>query len=350
VVPDLAEDEAGYVAGVLDVLDRHPADVLVPVIDRSVAVLRRHREELSARTALALAAEPALECAVDKRCTLDAARDLGVAVPESVLVTGEEDLAAAVRIGFPCVVKPTVSWSPESARVGRLTCRVAVDRAGMDAAVRVVLAADAAALVQQWLPGRREAVHQLYAGGQLWAQVCVAALRTAPALGGDSVMRMTVPPPEDVVGAAERLVRELDLEGYTEVEFRRDGHGRPVLMEINPRLSASVETAIRAGVHFPVLLTDWARGVPLQKVDGYRVGVRLRWVGGELRWLGESWRSHGHPDVPSVPRAAAALLADTLRPSAYDLVDPRDPRPAMRMIANAVSLSRRRPEKRSSPP
>jgi hypothetical protein len=163
-------------------------------------------------------------------------------------------------------------------------------------------------------------------------------------------MRMTVPPPEDVVGAAERLVRHLDLEGYTEVEFRRDVHGRPVLMEINPRLSASVETAIRAGVHFPVLLTDWARGVPLQKVDGYRVGVRLRWVGGELRWLRESWRSRGQPDVPPVPRAAAALLADTLRPSAYDLVDPRDLRPAMRMIANAVSRPRRRPEKRSSRP
>jgi predicted ATP-grasp superfamily ATP-dependent carboligase len=163
-------------------------------------------------------------------------------------------------------------------------------------------------------------------------------------------MRMTVPPPEDIVEAAERLVRHLDLEGYTEVEFRRDGLGRPVLMEINARLSASVETAIRAGVHFPVLLTDWARGHTLQKVDGYRVGVRLRWVGGELRWLRESWRARGHPDVPPVRRAAAALLADTLRPSAYDLFDSRDPVPAIRMIANAVSPNRRRPEKRSSRP
>jgi predicted ATP-grasp superfamily ATP-dependent carboligase len=340
VVPDPVENEADYVAALLELLDRCPTDVVIPTSDRSVAVLRRHRDELTSRTALALASEPALSTAVDKRSTLDTARRLGLSVPCGELVVREEQLLGEPVTGFPCVVKPTESWAVGSARVGRLRCQLAVDETELRTAVAETLAAGAGALVQQWLPGRREAVHLLYARGQFWASACVAAFRTAPALGGDSIMRVTIPPLADVVAAAEKLVRAMDLEGYSEVEFRRDAHGRPVLMEVNPRLSASVETVTRAGVDFPVLLHDWARGAPLRRVEHYRAGVRLRWVGGELRWLHEVWRHPGRPDVPALPRAVGNLLADTLRPSAYDLVDLRDLRPAVRKVTKAVRRSR----------
>jgi predicted ATP-grasp superfamily ATP-dependent carboligase len=340
-VPDPDDDEQGYVDAVLDLLDRRPAEVLIPASDRTVALLRKHRDQFTPRTALALASEPALESAVDKRSTLDAARELDLLVPRGVLVTDRGDLRHAHTVGFPCVVKPTVSWSAESGRLGRLTCRLATDVTELDEAVEAVLSSGAAALVQQWLPGRREAVHLLHAHGRTWALVCVAALRTSPALGGDSVMRMTVPLLADVADVAERLVRRLGLEGYAEVEFRRDALGRPALMEINPRLSASVETATRAGVDFPVLLHDWARGAPLTPVGGYRAGVRMRWVAGELRWLQEVRRNRGRPDVPRVPRAVAALLADTVRPAAYDVIDVRDPRPAARLAGKMFSARRR---------
>jgi hypothetical protein len=46
-------------------------------------------------------------------------------------------------------------------------------------------------------------------------------------------------------------------------------------MEINPRLSASVEVAVRAGVDFPYLLYQWANGDPIDHVEYYRVG---RWM------------------------------------------------------------------------
>ena len=338
VVPDPSADEEGFVRAVLDLLDSSRAEVLLPVSDRSVEVVRKHRAAFASRTCVALAAEQALDAAVDKTATLHIARELGLPVPAGVLVTDEDQLGE-VEVPFPCVIKPTVSWSPGSPRFGRLRCRTAVDAAELRLAVRELTAAGAGALVQQWLSGRREAVHLLYARGEVWARVCVAARRTDPALGGDSVLRMTIAPPPDVVTAAEQLVRRMDLEGYAEVEFRRDAEGRAVLMEVNPRLSASVETAVRAGVDFPVLLHDWARGAPLSRVDGYRVGVRLRWVAGELRWLQESRRSSGRPDVPSFPRAVGALLADTLRPAAYDLIDLRDPRPAVQLVAN---LRRRR--------
>jgi hypothetical protein len=148
---------------------------------------------------------------------------------------------------------------------------------------------------------------------------------------------VSIPPPSDADAAAERLVREVGLEGYTEVEFRRDREGRPALMEVNPRLSASVELAVRAGVDFPLLLYRWAAGEPLHPVAGYRLGVRMRWLGGELSRLAEAARDGDGPDVPALGRELAVVVRDTFRPSGYDYLDMGDPRPAA--IAAATKLA-----------
>lgn len=61
---------------------------------------------------------------------------------------------------------------------------------------------------------------------------------------------------------------------FNEVEFWRDSAGIPYLMEINPRLSASVELAVRVGVDFPYLLYQWANGDHIPMVKEYRTGIK----------------------------------------------------------------------------
>ena len=99
-------------------------------------------------------------------------------------------------------------------------------------------------VIQQMAHGPREAVTVFYAHGKVWATFAQVAYRTTPVLGGVSVVRESIPMPADLESAALALVRNLDLEGCCEVEFRRDAEGRPLLMEINARLSGSVEVAI----------------------------------------------------------------------------------------------------------
>ena len=69
------------------------------------------------------------------------------------------------------------------------------------------------------------------------------------------------------------------------MEFRRDADGRPLLMEINARISQSVALAHRAGVELAQLQLRWARGEHLEPVADYRRGVRLGWPAGEARLL-----------------------------------------------------------------
>ena len=335
-LPDPAHDSFGDALD--EVLDRYRPRVVIPAHDGTIEVLRARRAELERRTRLALADEPALETAVDKRLTLEVARSLGIGVPRGVDVRDEDDVRTAVtEIGLPLVAKPARSWVTSAAGARRLAGGLA---GTFDEAMRLVAGmreAGAAVLLQELVPGSRESVITCYADGRFAASVALCVRRTYPPLGGSSVIRESLPPSPELVEPSHRLVRAVGLEGVSEVEFRRDARGRLVLMEINPRLPATVELAVRAGVDVPQLLYRWALGQPLPAADPYRNGLRLRWLGGDLRWLVDTLRAQGQPGIAPALSATAAFLGDFARPSAYDYLRWDDLRPAAFAVGALVT-------------
>src|SRR5581483_6761002 len=269
------ESALSYLDCLEQALDRTGARVLIPSSDGTIALLRRHREQLEQRTRIALAKESALAIAVNKERTLSVAARLGLSVPRSVTVEAVDTVPAALKaIGLPLVVKPVESWVIDQAGLQgtRIASRLVTTAAEAYNAVEGLTAEGGTVLFQQYLPGRREAISLLYANGNVHARFAQWARRTEPPLGGTSVLRQSIAVPEDTGVQAERLVREIDLEGYAEVEFRRDSAGVPYLMEINPRLSASVEIAVRSGVDFPYLLYQWASGEQIDTITSYHTG------------------------------------------------------------------------------
>jgi cation diffusion facilitator CzcD-associated flavoprotein CzcO/predicted ATP-grasp superfamily ATP-dependent carboligase len=337
MVPSFVEHQDAYVDGVLRVCEEHRCRSLIPAHDGSIEALRRRRADVDRTVGLAMAAEGALAIAVDKTRTLAFAETIGLRVPRGAFVTDAGQAGAAIDdVGLPIVVKPTRSWAQEAGLGRRLIAVVVSTRVEALAATERILREGVEVVLQEWLPGDREALSFFIARGQTWARFAQRADRTCPPLGGNSVLRESIPLPEDIAAGAERLVAELGLDGYSEVEFRRDADGRPALMEINPRLSASVEIAVRAGVPFPRLLHDWASGEALEAVSGYRTGIGMRWLGGDLSWLRSVLGQQPGPDIPSRRSAITAFAGDFVRPLAYDYVDWRDPRPGLVAASGAA--------------
>jgi len=182
----------------------------------------------------------------------------------------------------------------------------------------------------------------LYANGQMHARFAQWAKRTCPPLGGTSILRQSIVIPIDIGEQAERLVREIDLEGYSEVEFRRDSAGYPYLMEINPRLSASVEIAVRAGVDFPYLLYQWASGERIDVVKGYRSGFWMRYLGGDIATTIAALQQRGRPGVASPAKTIFDFCSSFLIPARYDYFDWEDPSPARAAFMGAQRNAWRR--------
>ena len=146
-------------------------------------------------------------------------------------------------------------------------------------------------------------------------------------------MRVSIAPPRDALAHAEKLVSEAGFEGYSEVEFRRAGDGRPLLMEVNPRFSQSVELAIRSGVDFPHMQLAWMLGErPPPAPARYRQGVRLSWLGGEL-WGLASAAFKLHDPQPALVEALGSLARDYRRPPNVDGLAWDDPLPILRATA-----------------
>ena len=325
------EDAPGpYLANLEGWLERAGARVLIASSDATIALLRASRARLEPRVRLALGSEEALAIAVDKERTLETAKRLGIPAPRGVVVTELGDVPLALKeVGLPAVVKPSASWLWNGREGLRLGAKLVATPAEALDAVATVTRFGGAALIQQLLTGRREAVSFLYAGGEVYARFAQWAMRTDPPLGGLSVLRQSIAVPPDIGPQAEALVREIDLEGYSEVEFRRDAAGVSYLMEINPRLSASVEVAVRAGVDFPALLYQWASGGAIERVPRYRIGGWMRHLGGDIGTTFAALRERGRPGVTSPIRALLDFVIAFLKPMAYDYFTWSDPLPAL---------------------
>ncbi len=344
VVTGVADGACTYVDELLGVCAEYRPRALITCHDGTIDALRQRRDEVEQVVALALAREEGLAVALDKRRTLEVAEQLGIRIPRGAVVETRDQVdKALLKIEVPAVIKPARSWSQGDSAGRRLVPTVAVERADARHKIDRLLETGASVIVQEWLPGAREAVSLFRAHGRVWARFAQVARRTTPPLGGNSVVRESIPLPADIAGDAEALVDRLDLDGYAEVEFRRDADGRPALMEINPRLSASVEVAVQSGVSFPRLLYRWAAGGELEPVDDYRVGVRARWLGGDLSWLRHCLAWPDDPDAPSRPKAIAQFAAGFLRPATYDYLTRGDLRPAAAAAVGKLRGARRAP-------
>jgi predicted ATP-grasp superfamily ATP-dependent carboligase len=336
VLPGVSADVDRFVAELTAWLQARGADVVLTSTDGGVAALSHARERIERTSAVGLASSAALSVAQSKSKTLARASALGVPVPRSVRVERPDDVLPAVQeVGMPCVIKPDRSWTGRRTRNERVRSVFVGDMKTARRAADRLLLPDATALVQEFAPGSRGAIMLFRSAGRVCARFAMSVSRTWPPLGGNSVMRTSVRLPEDCLHHAERLVNDVGLDGYSEIEFRRDIDGRPLLMEINPRFSQSVELALRSGVDFAGMQVEWARGGRVPEPGGYHVGVRLSWFEAELFLIAASCLRRPRPS-PLLPRAIADVVRDYTPPPHLDGLAMDDPLPTASQVRTSL--------------
>ncbi len=182
------------------------------------------------------------------------------------------------------------------------------------------------------MKGTGRGVGLLVRGGATAAVFVHRRLREVHPAGGPSSAAEAEAPDPALVGPAEALLRALGFEGLAMVEFRREGSGVPVLMEVNPRPWGTIGLAVDAGVDFPRLLLEGYAGPP----PPYPAGVRRRWFAGDLRRAGAAWS--GPPrDFPGEFPSFGSALEDALLGWETDFVFRwDDPLPFLAEVAGAL--------------
>ena len=338
IVPAYDQQAQPFLTHLKHFVDVAGARVLISSSDEGIAVLRAHRAEIEQwGIRLALAKEASLAMAIRKDCTLAIAERLGLGIPREVIITDVSEVSRALReIGLPAVIKPNESWLWDEHQGVRLTCKLVTTPEEARLAVQQLTQSGGMVHFQQFLSGRQESVSFMYAHGEVYARFAQWTKRAHPPLGGVSTYRQSIALPEDINEQAERLVREIDLDGYSQVQFRRDNAGKPYLMEINPRLTSGIEIAVRAGIDFPYLVYQWANEEHIDCTKGYRPGVKMCYLEGDLLTTLQTIAQRGRPGVTPPTRALAEFLATFFVPTSYDYFDWQDLHPTWTAVGETI--------------
>jgi len=338
-VPDPLSDPAGYRDRVGAILRRAGAALVVPVTEAAALALL----EDPAALAPATIASPDLERfrrVADKAAVLEAAREVGIAVPEQVTLESPRVAVALAGLAFPLVVKPSRSVGG----AGSDRRKLGVRHAATEAELRTVLGALPPAawpvLVQRRIVGPGIGIFLLAWQGRLVARFAHRRLREKPPSGGVSTYRESIAADPGLVERSSALLERFGWEGVAMVEYKVDAStGTPYLMEVNGRLWGSVQLAVDAGVDFPALLAAAYAGDPLPaEPPPYRQGIRLRWEWGDVDHLLARLRRRDAanalpPGEPSRLRALGAVLLPWRPGDRLEVLRPGDPRPFLRESA-----------------
>lgn len=286
--PSPYTDPHGFVLRLSEVVKQFQVTTVFPMTDIAVQLIGENRQDFDKDTAIPVPSMGVFEQLTDKCHLMQLATTLGVPTPETIFVPSGrvEEVIGRIR-QFPVVVKPARSVIHINGGWCKTAVHYAASSAELHRLYREVHYLRQPSLIQHRVEGEGQAVFALMDHGKPVALFAHRRLREKPPSGGVSVLRESIALPQPMTDYALRLLEHVGWHGVAMVEFKVDRPtGLPLLLEVNGRFWGSLQLALDAGVNFPYLLCHMATGGAMKvPVDRYRVGVKSRWLLGDLDHL-----------------------------------------------------------------
>jgi protein-tyrosine-phosphatase/predicted ATP-grasp superfamily ATP-dependent carboligase len=310
--------------------------LIIPSTEASLLALRRLPEDNSLRIKAILPSNRALDIALDKGRSVEAARAAGIAVPLSRVISSMNEAGPAGAL--PTVLKPVSTKVFVNGRLASVEAVIVNSAAARKKHLERMLPYFAV-VEQEYISGTGVGVEFLYDHGHMVWHFGHERLHEWPLTGGASTLRRSFIPDEALLWACQRLLGALGWHGVAMVEFKRSRTGRYVFMEINPRLWGSLALSIDAGVNFPLGLYWLAEGHTPLPQPAYRTGYTTRCFSADFRWtLSNLKADHQNPQLLTQPRLSS--LFGWMRPligiESWDHFDVRDWRITARIVGGSL--------------
>jgi predicted ATP-grasp superfamily ATP-dependent carboligase len=296
--PSSFDNLEGFVKSLLKNAKTGKYLTIFPLSDSSLLPVSEHREQLSPYLKLVLPSHESVLNTLDKSKTLRIANEEGIPTPETFQAKNiAEVIKISAKIRYPAVIKPKQSYIWNRNGKANFSRPFYVNSASeLFSTYEKVDKNFPEPIIQEYVPGHNVSVALLFDHGEPKAGCAIKVKRTMPVTGGNSVLRESISLDPALLRFSSDLLRRLQWHGVAEVEFKIDSRdSTPKLMEINGRFWGSMNVAIESGVDFPYLLYLLAKGEKICPVFKYKVGVKFRWLNGDIENLQSTLR--GEPKV-----------------------------------------------------
>lgn len=280
---DRNDEEKSY-AALIEVLKADHYDVTIPMTDFSATMLSCHKEELLQYTHPAVNDWDVFMQAGDKLNTMIACMDNNIPCPYTLREVKTIDDVINSDIQYPFIIKPRIGYGS----IGFHVIRTEEDlRKVFDSSMK----AHGDMLVQEYIPQtdiQYKCEVFIDGDGEVKSAVVFDKTRWYPIDGGSTCCSASVKRP-DIVESSVKLLKAIGWRGYGDVDLIQDPRDKVAkVMEINPRITASVKVCFAAGVDFARQIVEYEMDMPVTYYPDYEVDRRLRYMHTDLLWFIES--------------------------------------------------------------
>ncbi len=263
------------------VADYHP-DVIIPMGDGGTLFLSKHKDEIEQKynTKCAVPDYDVVVKGADKAQLMAFCRENNLPHPKTLSITKDNIAECAEYVGFPSLIKPDHSVGARGiTRVDNIE--------ELKEKLPDVIAEYGTCTLQQFIDNKEFYYNvMLYRTKDGWfANHAISKIiRIYPLAAGSSCCCLSVDIPE-LANICKRTLDLLNWNGFADFDVLYDkSRNEFKIIEINPRVPASLRIAAVAGVNFPQIIVSDMLGEELPTYE-YIENRVLRFLGTDLLWF-----------------------------------------------------------------
>lgn len=281
-VPDPDISSAAFVDAIRTLIRENHHDMLIPTNDLALSAIVQHHDSFQDLVHLACPPPEIARRVLDKNQTLETARQCGIRMPRTFLVSSSAELSQlGQNLSFPIVLKPSEKQSTDEFKTS-----VIHDRQSLQQRFHASRRFTPPMLVQEFCAGEGVGIEVLMHTGEPVVAFQHRRLKELPPGGGVAVVAIAEALNPELLYSSVQLLRALEWEGVAMVEFKVDAiMGIATLMEVNGRYWGSISLPLQAGLDFPLYHWALVHGEVPEIPATYRIGTKWRWSAGWIsRW------------------------------------------------------------------
>jgi D-aspartate ligase len=325
------EDAERFTRFLLALIKRGDYDLLIACGDLETEIIARRRAEIARYVRVFMPDDAVHDILLRKNAACRHATSVGVPTPMLHYPADVDEVREiAGRILYPAVVKGELGSSGSHVRYATGPDELLEQYREIAAMERPV---GGRPTVQEYIPGPGYVVHCLFHQGRALAICSHRKDREYPVSGGVTSAGTTVHEPE-LDRAALGFLRSLRWNGLVKLDFKRDIRDDTFkFLELDGRVSASIDITRVAGADQVLMLCDLAAGKDVTPQLEYRAGVRYSWLFPRdiMSLMATPWKAPGR-------------VLEIARRRAHCDLDFKDPRPLLRVACSAAWYLKRQLE------
>ena len=271
----------------LDICRKEKVDIYLPAISAEVSVISARRKEFTdLGVILSISNQESVKVANNKLLTYKKLREYGIPVPNFYAVHSVSDFIEGCQVlGYPekpvClkIVDGSGSRGVRIIDSSKSRYQIFVHEkpnsfyTSYEDMISILSEPETITemMLVDYMPGNEYTVDLLAQQGEVLYMVGRENVVSLMSIAQESILT----PNEHAYEVSKQIVKALNMDGNVGFDFMKDENGIPVLMDINPRLTATVSIAAMGGVNLQYLRIKQLLGEPLPKCE-IRYGTRLR--------------------------------------------------------------------------